>query len=87
MICDEVVRVIVNADDHLYQTALMSLVGDVLEPIPIAMNQSIRQFAKQLGAQLTNCLASSPLIPVAVRDAKQEAVHRFCHCLDDVGRH
>lgn len=78
--CDEILRVVVSADDHLYQTALLSLLGDVLEPIPIATNQAIRQFAKSHPGQLASCLTVQH-IPPSIRDAKMDAVSRFCHSL------
>lgn len=77
--CDESLRIVAIADDYLYQVLIHTLIPDVLEPVPIAVTQSIRQFAKFLEGILQRTL-QSPL-PASIIDIKLDAARRFCQVL------
>uniref|UniRef100_A0AAY4EBJ2 RFX-type winged-helix domain-containing protein n=1 Tax=Denticeps clupeoides TaxID=299321 RepID=A0AAY4EBJ2_9TELE len=49
-----------ECDDTLYQTLVEILIPDVLRPIPSALTQAIRNFAKSLESWLTNAMMNIP---------------------------
>ena len=77
--CEESLRIVAIADDYLYQVLIHTLIPDVLEPVPIGVTQSIRQFAKFLEGILQRTL--QPPIPTAIIDLKLDAARRFCQVL------
>ncbi len=77
--CEESLRIVAIADDYLYQVLIHTLIPDVLEPVPIAITQSIRQFAKFLEGILQRTL--QPPIPSVIIDLKLDAARRFCQVL------
>lgn len=77
--CDESLRIVAIADDYLYQVLIHTLIPDVLEPAPIAITQSIRQFSKFLEGILQRTLQSP--IPSAIIDIKLDSARRFCQVL------
>lgn len=84
---DGLSRLVSTLDDHLYQTALVSLFADVLEPIPIALNQAIRSFAKTYEYILANTFLQPDnheqpcKLMAEVCQAKVDAGKRFCEAL------
>lgn len=77
--CEESLRIVAIADDYLYQVLIHTLIPDVLEPVPIAVTQSIRQFAKFLEGILQRTLQAP--IPAAIIEVKLDAARRFCQVL------
>nr|XP_055063359.1 transcription factor RFX3 isoform X1 [Misgurnus anguillicaudatus] len=68
-----------NACDHLmYQALVEILIPDVLRPIPSALTQAIRNFAKSLEGWLTNAMSS---IPQRMIQTKVSAVSAFAQTL------
>ncbi|XP_026076332.1 transcription factor RFX3 isoform X2 [Carassius auratus] len=68
-----------NTCDHLmYQALVEILIPDVLRPIPSALTQAIRNFAKSLEGWLTNAMSS---IPQRMIQTKVSAVSAFAQTL------
>uniref|UniRef100_A0A8C2A620 Transcription factor RFX3 n=1 Tax=Cyprinus carpio TaxID=7962 RepID=A0A8C2A620_CYPCA len=68
-----------NTCDHLmYQALVEILIPDVLRPIPSALTQAIRNFAKSLESWLTNAMSS---IPQRMIQTKVSAVSAFAQTL------
>ncbi|XP_059400270.1 transcription factor RFX3 isoform X2 [Carassius carassius] len=68
-----------NTCDHLmYQALVEILIPDVLRPIPSALTQAIRNFAKSLEGWLTNAMSS---IPQRMIQTKVPAVSAFAQTL------
>ncbi|XP_016370663.1 transcription factor RFX3 isoform X2 [Sinocyclocheilus rhinocerous] len=68
-----------NTCDHLmYQALVEILIPDVLRPIPSALTQAIRNFAKNLEGWLTNAMSS---IPQRMIQTKVSAVSAFAQTL------
>ncbi|XP_062870005.1 transcription factor RFX3 isoform X2 [Trichomycterus rosablanca] len=68
-----------NTCDHLmYQALVEILIPDVLRPIPSALTQAIRNFAKSLEGWLTNAMSS---IPQKMTQTKVSAVSAFAQTL------
>ncbi|XP_051540670.1 transcription factor RFX3-like isoform X2 [Myxocyprinus asiaticus] len=68
-----------NTCDHLmYQALVEILIPDVLRPIPSALTQAIRNFAKSLEGWLTNAMSS---IPQRMIQTKVAAVSAFAQTL------
>ncbi|TSM28175.1 Transcription factor RFX3 [Bagarius yarrelli] len=68
-----------NTCDHLmYQALLEILIPDVLRPIPSALTQAIRNFAKSLEGWLTNAMSA---IPQKMIQTKVSAVSAFAQTL------
>ncbi|XP_056592667.1 transcription factor RFX3 isoform X2 [Triplophysa dalaica] len=68
-----------NVCDHLmYQALVEILIPDVLRPIPSALTQAIRNFAKSLEGWLTNAMSS---IPQRMIQTKVSAVSAFAQTL------
>lgn len=68
-----------NTCDHLMHQALVEiLIPDVLRPIPSALTQAIRNFAKSLESWLTNAMSS---IPQRMIQTKVSAVSAFAQTL------
>ncbi|XP_035804338.1 MHC class II regulatory factor RFX1a isoform X7 [Amphiprion ocellaris] len=57
---DPVLRWSRDCDNSLYQTLVEILIPDVLRPIPSALTQAIRNFAKSLESWLTNAMMNIP---------------------------
>ncbi|XP_029950726.1 MHC class II regulatory factor RFX1-like isoform X2 [Salarias fasciatus] len=57
---DPVLRWTRECDNLLYQTLVESLIPDVLRPIPSALTQAIRNFAKSLESWLTGAMMNIP---------------------------
>ncbi|XP_061567241.1 MHC class II regulatory factor RFX1a isoform X2 [Cololabis saira] len=62
MLCkyDPVLRWSRDCDNSLYQSLVEILIPDVLRPIPSALTQAIRNFAKSLESWLTNAMMNIP---------------------------
>ncbi|XP_051542013.1 transcription factor RFX3 isoform X2 [Myxocyprinus asiaticus] len=76
---NEVVLKWMNTCDHLmYQALVEILIPDVLRPIPSALTQAIRNFAKSLEGWLTNAMSS---IPQRMIQTKVSAVSAFAQTL------
>uniref|UniRef100_A0A8C1MX71 Transcription factor RFX3 n=1 Tax=Cyprinus carpio TaxID=7962 RepID=A0A8C1MX71_CYPCA len=68
-----------NTCDHLmYQALVEILIPDILRPIPSALTQAIRNFAKSLESWLTNAMSS---IPQRMIQTKVSAVSAFAQTL------
>uniref|UniRef100_A0AAR2KN42 RFX1 transcription activation region domain-containing protein n=1 Tax=Pygocentrus nattereri TaxID=42514 RepID=A0AAR2KN42_PYGNA len=68
-----------SACDHLmYQALVEILIPDVLRPIPSALTQAIRNFAKSLEGWLTNAMSA---IPQKMIQTKVSAVSAFAQTL------
>ncbi|XP_066507016.1 transcription factor RFX3 isoform X2 [Hoplias malabaricus] len=68
-----------SACDHLmYQALVEILIPDVLRPIPSALTQAIRNFAKSLEGWLTNAMSA---IPQKMVQTKVSAVSAFAQTL------
>ncbi|KAF4082373.1 hypothetical protein AMELA_G00150810 [Ameiurus melas] len=68
-----------NTCDHLmYQALVEILIPDVLRPIPSALTQAIRNFAKSLEGWLTNAMST---IPQKMIQTKVSAVSAFAQTL------
>ncbi|XP_017344741.1 transcription factor RFX3 isoform X3 [Ictalurus punctatus] len=68
-----------NTCDHLmYQALVEILIPDVLRPIPSALTQAIRNFAKSLEGWLTNAMSA---IPQKMIQTKVSAVSAFAQTL------
>ncbi|XP_043087677.1 transcription factor RFX3 isoform X3 [Puntigrus tetrazona] len=68
-----------NTCDHLmYQALVEILIPDVLRPIPSALTQAIRNFAKSLEGWLTNAMSS---IPQRMIQTKVSTVSAFAQTL------
>ncbi|XP_056322479.1 transcription factor RFX3 [Danio aesculapii] len=75
----EAVHKWMNTCDHLmYQALVEILIPDVLRPIPSALTQAIRNFAKSLEGWLTNAMSS---IPPRMINTKVSAVSAFAQTL------
>ncbi|XP_068435644.1 MHC class II regulatory factor RFX1a isoform X9 [Clinocottus analis] len=57
---DPVLRWSRDCDNSLYQSLVEILIPDVLRPIPSALTQAIRNFAKSLESWLTNAMMNIP---------------------------
>ncbi|XP_068606003.1 MHC class II regulatory factor RFX1a [Brachionichthys hirsutus] len=57
---DPVLRWSRDCDNSLYQSLVEILIPDVLRPIPSALTQAIRNFAKSLESWLTNAMMNVP---------------------------
>ncbi|XP_063077089.1 MHC class II regulatory factor RFX1-like [Engraulis encrasicolus] len=57
---EPVVRWSRDCDNSLYQALVEILIPDVLRPIPSALTQAIRNYAKSLDSWLTNAMVSVP---------------------------
>ena len=77
--CEESLRIVAIADDYLYQVLIHTLIPDVLEPIPIAITQSVRQFSKFLEGILQRTLQTP--IPNSIIEVKLDSARRFCQVL------
>ncbi|XP_031417158.1 MHC class II regulatory factor RFX1a [Clupea harengus] len=64
---DPVVRWSRDCDNTLYQGLVEILIPDVLRPIPSALTQAIRNFAKSLDSWLTNAMMNVPEEMVRVK--------------------
>lgn len=72
---DEGLRLLANADDYLYQVVVNTLTPDILEPVPINITQTIRQFSKTFEISLSQILMESSL-PSQVVQVKMELARR-----------
>ncbi|TRY80218.1 hypothetical protein DNTS_032308 [Danionella cerebrum] len=75
---DAVVRWMNSCDQLMYQALVEILIPDVLRPIPSALTQAIRNFAKSLEGWLTNAMSSAPQRMI---QTKVSAVSAFAQTL------
>ncbi|XP_061557104.1 MHC class II regulatory factor RFX1a isoform X4 [Phycodurus eques] len=77
---DPVLRWSRDCDNSLYQGLVEILIPDVLRPIPSALTQAIRNFAKSLESWLTNAMMNIPEEMVRIK----EQASWVCRCEDRV---
>ncbi|XP_043913024.1 MHC class II regulatory factor RFX1 [Protopterus annectens] len=70
---DPVLKWTKDCDNMLYQGLVEILIPDVLRPIPSALTQAIRNFAKSLESWLTNAMMNIPEEMVRVKVASASA--------------
>ncbi|XP_056096724.1 transcription factor RFX3 isoform X1 [Rhinichthys klamathensis goyatoka] len=75
---DDVLKWMNTCDHLMYQALVEILIPDVLRPIPSALTQAIRNFAKSLEGWLTNAMSS---IPQRMIQTKVSAVSAFAQTL------
>ncbi|XP_043917033.1 transcription factor RFX3 [Protopterus annectens] len=76
--CEAVLKWMCNCDHVMYQALVEILIPDVLRPIPSALTQAIRNFAKSLEGWLTNAMNN---IPQRMIQTKVAAVSAFAQTL------
>ncbi|PJF18260.1 DNA-binding RFX-type winged-helix domain-containing protein [Paramicrosporidium saccamoebae] len=76
---EEGVRIVSIADDYLFQVAIHILVPEVLDPLPLAVAQAIRHFARCMDTWLLQVFDTA--IPTIIVDAKLDLARRFCQVL------
>ncbi|XP_030649269.1 MHC class II regulatory factor RFX1a [Chanos chanos] len=78
---DPVLRWSRDCDNTLYQSLVEILIPDVLRPIPSALTQAIRNFAKSLESWLTNAMMNIPeemvRIKVTCANAFAQTLRRY----------
>uniref|UniRef100_A0A8C3UJI1 Regulatory factor X1 n=1 Tax=Catharus ustulatus TaxID=91951 RepID=A0A8C3UJI1_CATUS len=76
---EPVLRWVRDCDHALYQGLVEILVPDVLRPIPSALTQAIRNFAKSLESWLGNAMVSMPeeMVRVKVAGAFAQTLRRY----------
>ncbi|XP_029469284.1 transcription factor RFX3 isoform X3 [Rhinatrema bivittatum] len=75
---ESVLKWMCNCDHVMYQVLVEILIPDVLRPIPSALTQAIRNFAKSLEGWLTNAMNN---IPQRMIQTKVAAVSAFAQTL------
>uniref|UniRef100_A0A674GFY7 RFX-type winged-helix domain-containing protein n=1 Tax=Taeniopygia guttata TaxID=59729 RepID=A0A674GFY7_TAEGU len=74
---EPVLRWVRDCDHALYQGLVEILVPDVLRPIPSALTQAIRNFAKSLESWLGNAMVSAPCPQAAAAGAFAQTLRRY----------
>ncbi|XP_077777677.1 transcription factor RFX3 isoform X4 [Podarcis muralis] len=75
---ESILKWMCNCDHVMYQTLVEILIPDVLRPIPSALTQAIRNFAKSLEGWLSNAMNN---IPQRMIQTKVAAVSAFAQTL------
>ncbi|KAL7988701.1 hypothetical protein Chor_007620, partial [Crotalus horridus] len=80
---ESILKWMCNCDHVMYQALVEILIPDVLRPIPSALTQAIRNFAKSLEGWLSNAMNNIPQRMIQTKIAAEQASW-VCQCDDNM---